>query len=475
MEGKMNDDNILFKSSSLGISDWTDLPSVKKCLKTTLQCLQKKHKELSLKRVQYLEKSFSLALDHHRANVKELEGFLMAIAPHTFNDHTMCKRTWCFDLQKKVNQKDKMKFTKRQLIMDLKEIFFTLASNSSELVKSFQNVSREADIADKLTPDDNVNLLQENHPLQPSNNRKRKKEDDGINDDAVQNSEQVENLKPSQKWKRDMIERGEFEPMQKKASLHIPDNGKKASGNKRNEVAGATCNTEKNTKCSDKKEPRKSKPKLEQMDINDLQSHTKVFFDLETTSLRIDCGIVQIGAIDNNEEFSIYVIPTQRIDPRASAVTGLTFRRHTLEYRGQPVYAVTRSEALHKFLEWIQLRSPVILYAHNATFDYRRFFHAIREENLVEAFKQHILGFVDTLAQFKVKFPKLPNYKQSTVVQMVLKKSYDAHNASGDVKALMELYSVSKMDEISKGSVTFSSAYEKWLFDIYGKNKAMTL
>ncbi|XP_047474547.1 uncharacterized protein LOC125028944 [Penaeus chinensis] len=468
MENEASND--IFKSDGPGTNDWTDFSSVKTHLKTTLQCLQKKHKGLTLKKVQYLEKFFSHVLDHHRGSVKELEVIIIAIAPHAFNDHIMCKRTWCLELQKNVSREGKISSSKRQLIMDLKDTFSTLAYKSCELVKSSQNVNKEADIV-KITLKDNSNSLKEIHPHQPENDI-IKKEVNVVGNDAVQDSEPFKNLKPTRKSKRNMSEKSDCEPVQKKKSVHsIPDTGKNTKENKKNGVPSITTTT----KCSNKTQSKVKKPKLEEMDINDLQSHSKVFFDLETTSLRIDCDIVQIGATDNNEEFSIYVIPNQRIDPRASAVTGLTFEQHTLKYRGKPVYAVTRLEALHKFLEWIQLRSPVVLYAHNAAFDYRRLFYAIKEENLVDSFKQHILGFVNTIAQFKVIFPKLPNYKQSTVVQKVLKKSYDAHNALGDVRALKELYNVSKSDVISKGSVTFSSAYESWLYDIHGQKKAVSL
>lgn len=466
MESKVRND--IFKSDGLGINEWTDFSSVKMHLKTTLQCLQKKHKGLTLKKVQYLEKLFSHVLDHHRSSVKELEAFILAIAPHTFNDHTMCKRAWCLELQKNVSHEGKISFSKRRLIMDLKDTFSTLAYKSSELVKSSQNLNKEANIVNKVTLKDNSDLLKEIHPHQPTNDINKNKEVNVISSDGVQDSEPLKKLRPSQKRKRNMTEKSDHEPVQKKTSFHsISDIGKNTKENKKIKVPSVT------TKRSNKTQCRIQKPKLEEMDINILQGHSKVFFDLETTSLRIDCDIVQIGATDNNEEFSIYVIPNKRIDPRASAVTGITFEQHTLKYRGKPVYAVTRSEALHKFLEWIQLRSPVVLYAHNAAFDYRRLFYAIKEENLVDSFKQHILGFVNTIAQFKVIFPKLPNYKQSTVVQMVLKKTYDAHNALGDVRALKELYNVSKSDVISKGSVTFSSAYECWLYDIHGQKKTV--
>ncbi|XP_063586579.1 uncharacterized protein LOC134764035 [Penaeus indicus] len=459
--------NEIFKSD--GLNKWTDFSSVKMHLKTTLQCLQKKHKRLTLKKVQHLEKLFSNVLGHHRSSVKELEANIIAIAPHAFNDHTMCKGTWCDELQKNVSQEGKISFSKRHLIMDLKDTFSTLAYKSCELVKSSQNVNKKADTVN-ITQKNNSDVLKEIQPHQPANDKK-KKEVNVVSNDAVQDSKPFKNLKPSQKCKRNRSEKSDYEPVQKKKRVHsMPDTGKNTKENKKIEVPSTTTTT---TKCSKKTQCKVKKPKLEEMDINDLQSHSKVFFDLETTSFRNDCGIVQIGATDKNEEFSIYVIPNQRIDPRASAVTGLTFEQQTLKYRGKPVYAVTRSEALHKFLEWIQLRSPVVLYAHNATFDYRRLFYAIKEENLVDSFKQHILGFVNTLVQFRVIFPNLPNYKQSTVVQMVLKKTYDAHNALGDVKALMELYNVSKSDVISKGSVTFSSAYESWFYDIHGQKKAV--
>lgn len=464
MESKVNID--IFKSDSL---------IIKNDLKTTLQSLQKKHKNLSLKRVQYLEESFSDVLDSYKGNVQELEALIRAITPHTFNDHTMCKTAWCLELQKNVSQKNEISFSKRRLIMDLKHTFSTLFHKLIALIKFSQNVNKETNNI-KILPNDNPNLQIEIHPHQLTNAIKNK-ELNAVSNHAVQDREtlnlsastgnvQGAGKRTSQNRKRNMIEKSDCEPVQKKSFHSIPDTGKYTTENKRNEVP----NTTTTTKCSNKtKCTKKKKPKPQEMDINDLKSHTTVFFDLETTSLMVDCDIVQIGAIDNNGEFNTYVIPNKMIDPGASAVTGLTFEQRMLKYRGKPVHAVSRSEALHKFLEWLQLRSPAVLYAHNASFDYRRLFLAIKEENMVDIFKQHILGFVNTIAQFRVIFPKLPNYKQSTVVEMVLKKSYEAHNALGDVRALKELYNISKSDVISKGSVTFSSAYDIWLYNLYGQ------
>ncbi|KAG7158697.1 DNA polymerase III PolC-type-like [Homarus americanus] len=198
--------------------------------------------------------------------------------------------------------------------------------------------------------------------------------------------------------------------------------------------------------------------------------HTsQVFFDLETTSLRLDCDIIQIAAADKDATFNEFIIPKQPIHYMASNMTGITVINGVLTLRGKPLDAKTPAFALHNFLEWIKLRSPVLLYAHNASFDYQRFFHVIQKENLVEQFQQHIIGFVDTLGMFKTEYPGLNNYKQNTLVRKFLKKSYRCHSALEDATILQELYNTTFPHTISDFSCTFASAYEKWMYERKGK------
>nr|XP_045601971.1 uncharacterized protein LOC123760369 [Procambarus clarkii] len=191
-----------------------------------------------------------------------------------------------------------------------------------------------------------------------------------------------------------------------------------------------------------------------------------VFFDVETTSLRLFCDITQIAAVDKNEVFNEYVTPSQKMNPTASILTGITCDNGILKVHGRPVEAKSRVVALEKFLKWLELRSPALLFAHKAQFDYTRLFRAIYEENLVKQFEKHIIGFVDTVQMFKSKYPGLVNYKQKTLVGKFLKKSYEQHNAVEDAKLLKELYHTTQPHNIADSSCTFMSSYNKWFNDL---------
>lgn len=189
-----------------------------------------------------------------------------------------------------------------------------------------------------------------------------------------------------------------------------------------------------------------------------------VFFDLETTSLKLDCDITQISAVHNEEIFNTYVIPEKFIHPMASKITGMTFDGQVLHLHNKPVQAVTRKVALENFLTWIKARSPVLMLAHNARFDYTRLFHALQTEGLMDLFSDHIKGFVDTLTIFREKFPNLGDYKQVTLAENILKKSYSSHNSVEDVKILQELYIKSQPHALHSHSCTFISSFNKWYF-----------
>lgn len=190
-----------------------------------------------------------------------------------------------------------------------------------------------------------------------------------------------------------------------------------------------------------------------------------VFFDLETTSLKADCDITQISAVYENDIFNSYVIPDKMIDPRASEITGIVCYGDEMYVHDEPVTAVPPKEALENFLAWIEARSPVVMLAHNAQFDYTRLFHALETHNLYDKFSEHIEGFVDTLGLFKPKFPKMVNYKQETLAKKVLNKTYSSHNSAEDVKILRELYIKSEPHSFKTHSCTFTSAYNRWFYN----------
>lgn len=209
--------------------------------------------------------------------------------------------------------------------------------------------------------------------------------------------------------------------------------------------------------------------------VSDSCKASIVFFDLETTSLKLDCDITQISAIHDEDVFNKYVVPRKTIHPMASKITGLTCYDGVMYLHSQPVEALPQKVALENFLAWIKERSPVLMFAHNAIFDYTRLFHALESHGLHDQFSCHIEGFVDTLQLFRAKFPRMLNYKQETLAKKILKKKYSCHNSVEDVKILQELYFKSDLQpphSFHGYSCTFISAFNRWFYTRRaGRNK----
>ncbi|XP_045562192.1 protein PML [Salmo salar] len=171
---------------------------------------------------------------------------------------------------------------------------------------------------------------------------------------------------------------------------------------------------------------------------------TIVFFDLETTGLDTSmCDIIQLSAISGERTFNVYAVPRCSMTDEASSVTGFTVRDHrTLLLNGRQVDTIPLREALTSFISFLRSFHKPLLAAHNARrFDCPVLARALREFSLMHEFQEVVSGFLDTFRISKEMFPtQLAKYSQEYMVRVFLKKTYDAHNALEDVKALQELY-----------------------------------
>lgn len=140
--------------------------------------------------------------------------------------------------------------------------------------------------------------------------------------------------------------------------------------------------------------------------------------------------------------FNVYIFPRCHIESGASRVTGLTTHRQNLLLHGQPVETVPLREALHLFIAFLERFSRPILVGHNCKrFDCPILLRILDEFYLLEEFKDVVSGYLDTLLLSREMF-RLQKYSQPYLVQYFLQKSYGAHNATEDVRALQELYRV---------------------------------
>ncbi|MFT7814430.1 uncharacterized protein LOC107076968 [Arapaima gigas] len=170
--------------------------------------------------------------------------------------------------------------------------------------------------------------------------------------------------------------------------------------------------------------------------------HSLVFFDLETTGLDIlSCDIVQMSAVCGDVSFNMHMLPRCRMSAEASRVTGFTVQDDTLFLHGQPVDTVPRQQALVAFVDFVcSFRKPVLV-AHNALrFDAPVLIRALREFALQSKLEHILDGFLDTFLLSKELHKGVRKYSQEYLVLLFLKKTYKAHNALEDVKALQELF-----------------------------------
>ncbi|XP_043288386.1 uncharacterized protein [Venturia canescens] len=86
---------------------------------------------------------------------------------------------------------------------------------------------------------------------------------------------------------------------------------------------------------------------------NNSLSRALVFFDLETGGFSKTADILQIAAKHESSHFSIYINPTQKIDEKASSVSGLRVVAGQLECHRKVVTSVTLLDALLQFYNFL--------------------------------------------------------------------------------------------------------------------------
>ena len=183
-----------------------------------------------------------------------------------------------------------------------------------------------------------------------------------------------------------------------------------------------------------------SPPRFEKLHIKTTQV-SQVFFDIETTSLSLDCDILQISAQHQDASFNVYILPNKRIEKGAADVTGLSLSHCQLFYKGVSVDSQSQETAVKRFLSWLgTLNGQLILYGHNCkAFDCPRLLKLLKIHGGLDGFTDKVLGFVDTLHLFRGLFPNQGSYRQETLSASLLGSTYEAHNAIEDVKGLAEL------------------------------------
>ena len=138
--------------------------------------------------------------------------------------------------------------------------------------------------------------------------------------------------------------------------------------------------------------------------------------------------------------FSTYVLPKKEIETTASNINGLIMAEGQLMRKGTAVETVSVKEALRQFISYLQSQeNKVILTGHYI----KRYDNAVllsaADKDIKDKLGQCIEGFIDTHTVFRSERPGLTSYKQTQLFQHYLGESYEAHEATADVRALKRL------------------------------------
>ena len=77
------------------VEKWSDITHAKRAFGGSLYGLQKKHKKLTTKVIDYLQKCLSYAVKQNKDDAEGIRTKLRAIVPHAFGDHSSCGISWC--------------------------------------------------------------------------------------------------------------------------------------------------------------------------------------------------------------------------------------------------------------------------------------------------------------------------------------------------------------------------------------------
>ncbi|KAL5012907.1 hypothetical protein ScPMuIL_011458 [Solemya velum] len=458
----------LRKDLSHSIVKWSDINHTAKHLTNSLYSLQKKHRVLTTPTIQYLKKCFNYALAQNKGDVENCRSAILQIVPHAFGEHASCG-TWCGYNQNPETYKHRSltrDFSGEILHRDLDAVFLVFANNAEKIapggstkdVESFNNMAAaKAPKRCHFSASGSLNSRVDCAVVQKN-----------IGHTYINKVNKAAGLSPGIVYKENAVRKD----TERKRQLAYTNNREVKKRKIENKLK------KRNSNCA--KEVREgityksSVATTHHADIVEIPSavsisavenvadclYQKVFCDIETTSLQQDADIIQISAICGTDSFDQYITPTKSVSPGAAAVTGLTSQGGVLFYHGTPVPTLPLQGAMQQFLAWLDDRAPVILIGHNfRAFDFPRIIRVVDRVKMNVAFKERVVGAVDTLPLFKEVFPGRDTYKQEALVHAVLKENYEAHNALADVSCLQKLYTMSDISDTVFFNHSFTTSW----------------
>ncbi|XP_053391808.1 uncharacterized protein LOC128554565 [Mercenaria mercenaria] len=486
----MDDDCTTMAKIKHPVTKWSDLNHTRNHLGNSLYNLQKKHKCLSPKVIQFLKKCFSYAVAQNKGNAKGLERSLQQIVPHIFGEHTDCEN-WCGYLNNPDTHKHKSlpygrDLSGDELRKDLTAVFKVFIKNSSKIapggstkdVESFNNMvvtkapkrchySASKSLSNRL----NCAVAQKNigHSYITKVNK-------AIVVSPGYIASRYAKLKEMKHLRRLLFENSKEykkQKLKKKLKNHSSNIQKVLREGTTYKPSIATTDVADITEIP----PSQICPVHEHIQFSD--NYNNVYCDIETTSLRKDCDILQIAAVCGSVSFNQYILPTQTISQGASNLTGLSHIENVLFLNEKPIENVLHlKEALSVFLAWLSDIGKYVLIGHNfRKFDFPRLIRAFDICDLLASLKTCVVGIIDNLPMYRNVYPQIEKHTQEFLLKHILNETYNAHNAIADVESLRKLVFVSNIskDKLLNHGVTTDSAISLYTYYLKGDANYSTL
>ena len=450
-------------------------------------------------------KCFTYAVYQSKGDSILLSKTLKAITPHTFGNHLKCDIGWCKFLQKIPPCPDGMLPYKHSGLKDGKDLDKTLNPTLYEALSDiFENL---ANISEKLAP---LGSSQCNESLNSTITSKTTKRlffgSSASNDYRV--AAAVCQKNSGYGYVVDVMKRlglpvGDFTKfyattMQKKLVNDIARKKSLKYKIARAQHQRERCNANKSSEILEGTTYESGvELSTNVIDVTNIPEHTVrpvmkplekfpsddalVIFDLETATSGIHVELTQLSAValKHTDSFNRYILPEGQISKIITNVTGISVRRksgiRTLFHKDTQVPSVDSETAISDFIAFLRGRNcATVLVAHNCkAFDSRHLIHAVQNANLLDNFKEVVIGFCDTLPYFRSKSDNATKKKSndsrggndlSTLYRTVFKEEFEAHNAVADVRAVKRLLneSTSKTDLLK-----YCNSLEDYISDTY--------
>ncbi|CAC5385553.1 unnamed protein product [Mytilus coruscus] len=434
----------------------------RKNIVSDLYHLHEKHKgKFSTSTISYLTKDLDYAIAQNKSRAEQLSQNIRSIIPHSFGDHSSCDLSWYLNEQ--------------EMFADLSKLFNTYAKNSNKLANCGssqgneslnQIISSKAPKAKHFGSSESlpfrvcVGVIQKNerrsyipqvyesHKLSPGKftlmhtakiDKKRKH-------DKV-------NASTREAKRKRLVKKGKF-------NLNLKAKEIREGVTYASSISASAKSSENADDISHIPDPE---PEVTEDPVS-LKDEIFVYFDLETTGFGTDCGIIQIAAAYDNQNYNRYMVPVQRISPSASKVFGFSKSGLILYKNGEIMQTDEESEIFKQFISL--LPKKCILIGHNSKiFDSRILTKALQNNNIMKDFELKCGGFIDTLSLTKELLPNRKtdkqSYNQESLVKDIVGINYDAHNAIGDVQSLQQLINTLKVSPRVLEKQLFCSVHSK--------------